>query len=181
MGSYKLGDNIVYNLGILNELYRISSEDRRLLPLFRKLKLVLIVSIIEAILYDLHFRAKHYTREGVQNIPPSVLKYIRSKSVDKFEQLIVSSRKHKIFDALGEEFYGDLDMLRKLRNRVHIQNEKNDFESDDFRAFSSERLIVSEKALERVCRFMLLRHPRSERHRGVKEFKFPWPPHFPEN
>jgi hypothetical protein len=177
MGSFKLGDNIVYNLAILNKLYQLGVTDLIAKNLFRKLQIITIVSIIEAILHDFHFRAKFYTFEGVKNLHYTVIEYMRSRSIDKFESLIASAQKHKIFDDFGEQFYLDLHELRKLRNRVHIQNEKNDFDPDERHAFSNLRLIKAEKSLERICRLMLLKYDRHIE--GVAEFEFPWEPHFP--
>lgn len=49
--------------------------------------------------------------------------------------------------------YDALDELRRLRNRVHIQNEQNDFERDDSAAFfTSERKLRAEKALEKTIK-----------------------------
>lgn len=179
MGSFKLGDNIVFNLAILKKLYAISEIDTQAKFYFRKLQIITIVSIIEAVLYDFHLRARTYTFEGVQNLTQGVLDTIRSKQIDKFEKLIASCKKHKIFDSYGEQFYSDLDNLRKLRNRVHIQNEKNDFEPDDSSAFLQSRLLNAEECLEKVCRLMLLNHPRSTNYEAVNEFEFPWNAHYP--
>jgi hypothetical protein len=65
IGSYKLGDNINYNLKLLALLYRYfanSSEDDR--KLLRKPIIVILVSITEAVLYDLHMRIKILLTRG---------------------------------------------------------------------------------------------------------------------
>ena len=58
------------------------------------------------------------------------INYIRGKHIDELDKYISSAKKHDLFDEPDSDFYEALDQLRKLRNRVHIQNKKNHFESD---------------------------------------------------
>ncbi|TJV38709.1 MAG: hypothetical protein E5Y02_28585, partial [Mesorhizobium sp.] len=122
--------------------------------------IILNVAIIEALLYDLHKRVKWFTHEGVMGMPANIITYIRGQQIDKLETLIASCRKHDLFDEPGSTFYDDLDLLRRIRNRVHLQNEKNDLEPDDSNAFSAERLALSERAVEFVMMTLEAKHPR---------------------
>lgn len=179
VGDFKLGDNVVFNLSIMKTLraYREAANGapRRYL---QKPLIVLNVSIIEALLYDFHVRAKWFTSEGVAGLPDKVLNYIRNKQIDKLESLIASSRKHDLFDQAGSSFYDDLDELRRIRNRVHLQNEKRDLEDDDLHAFSEARLTLSERALEYVMKTLQDKHPRAT-NKFTKKFELPWDPYFP--
>jgi hypothetical protein len=77
IGNFKLGDNIVHNLNVLDLLYRVyAAEDNGGKRLLCKPIILLLVSIIEAVLYDLHDRIRFFTIEGVKNIPVSVTQYI---------------------------------------------------------------------------------------------------------
>lgn len=179
IGLFKVGDNINHNLQILSLLYKYYAEaagaDQKLLL---KPITITIVSIIEALLYDLHYRIKSFTTEGVQNISIDVLNYIRGKHLDELEKYIASAKKHNLFQRRNEKFYDYLDELRKLRNRVHIQNRNNYFESDESNAFNDERRILAEKALEKVMRIMLEKYHRNDHHHHVADFTLPWNPHF---
>ena len=53
-----------------------------------------------------------------------------------------AQRKHDFFELADTAFYDDLDQLRRLRNRIHIQNVKNDFEPDDANAFTEGRKVA---------------------------------------
>jgi hypothetical protein len=132
--------------------------------------------VAEAILHDFHGRIKYYTREGVQNLAESVIAYVRSKQIDRLERYIASAKKHNLFDMADNRFYDLLEELRKLRNRVHIQNEKNDFEPDERLAFSEARMRLAERVLEKLIRTMAQKYPRQHNH--VRDFKLPWDPHF---
>lgn len=167
IGSFKLGDNINHNLEILKKLYSIQDS-----MIFNKIKTVLITSIIEAILHDLFFRAKFYTREGVKNISIRILQYIKNKKLDKFDHYIKCAKKHELFGPSDNKIYTNLDKLRKLRNRIHIQNESNDFESDEKVAFSTERRILAEKTLEKILHIMSTNYDRG--HNYVNDFYLPW-------
>ena len=52
--------------------------DRRLLC---KPITILLVSIVEALLYDFHFRIQRHTFEGVANLADSVISYVRGKKI----------------------------------------------------------------------------------------------------
>ena len=178
MGNFKLGDNICFNLSVLKTLYdyRATGTAQQKLHLQKPI-ILLNVSIIEAVLYDLHDRVKTFTREGVANLAESVISYIQGKQLDELEKYIVSAKKHDFFDQRDTGFYETLDELRKIRNRVHIQNTKRYFELDDEVAFSSERLKRSERALEIVMRTMARKYPRPQ-HNFVQDFELPWNAYF---
>lgn len=180
MGDFKLGDNINHNLEILALLYRQQASsgyhDSRLLC---KPITLTIASICEAILSDFHMRMGTYTNEGVKNVAESVLSYVRGKKIDEFEKYIASARKHDLLDSKDKSFYDSLDTLRKLRNRIHIQNSKKHFEADEFQAFSPARQTNAEKALEKVAKTMADRYVRDKTKTGfVADFQFPWTEHF---
>ncbi len=147
IGIYKIGDNINTNLSMLRELYKLDTVHN---PIFNKVKIVTIASIIEAILFDFFFRAKNFTIEGIKNIPTEILNYFKLKKISKFESYIRSAEKHGLFDPCGIETYENLHDLRKLRNRVHIQNEKKHFEHNELAAFSHRRKSLAENTLKKI-------------------------------
>ena len=148
--------------------------------LVRKPLIILLASISEAILHDLHMRMKTYTTEGVSGIAVTVLSYVRSKKISMFEKYISSARKHTLLGAASDPIYNDLDDLRKLRNRIHLQNDKNHFEANDSDAFSLRRLVQAERALETLVKTVSNNHPRSAPATGhVDDFHFPWNEHYP--
>ncbi|MGC2780595.1 MAG: hypothetical protein WA418_33660, partial [Bradyrhizobium sp.] len=138
---------------------------------------VFLVSIIDAVLFDLHWKIKTFTKEGVKNILKSSIEYVRTlKNMDTFEKHIVSARKHSLLGA-DAPLYADLDTLRRLRNRIHIQNAKKDFERNEADAFNAARKLLAEKALEKTLRFMSANYARDLN--MVNDFTLPWEPHFP--
>jgi hypothetical protein len=181
IGDFKLGDNINHNLKVLAYLYQRQGDPADADAwLLRKPAIILIGSICEAILHDLHMRMNLYTVEGVKGIAATVLSYVRGKKIDKFETYIASAKKHSLLGAPSESIYGELERLRKLRNRVHIQNEKNHFEANDSQAFSAARQISAEKALETLIKTVSLNHPRPAHAAGhVDDFNLPWDEHYP--
>ena len=178
IGDFKLGDNIAHNLEILDLLYFGYNEaDAHQKRLLCKPIIILLISIIEAILHDLHMRINLFTLEGVQNISASVAQAVRLKKIDDFEKYIASAKKRDFFDEADKGFYGELDELRRLRNRIHIQNEKNDFEPNEYTAFREARKLQAERALEKVMRTMARKYARE--HDYVKAFELPWNAHYP--
>jgi hypothetical protein len=181
IGDFKLGDNINHNLSILKYIYARQADPRDSESwLLRKPAIVTIGSICEAILHDLHMRMNVFTREGVAGIASSVLSHVRGKKIDKFEKYIASARKHSLLGHSSDSIYDDLEELRKLRNRVHIQNEKGHFEPNEGQAFSSSRQASAEMALERLMKVVAKNHPRPTHASGhVQNFMLPWSERFP--
>lgn len=175
IGDFKLGDNVVFNLSILKSLYKYRVEGNPAQKRYLQKPITLLnISIIEALLYDFHFRIKSFTREGV-GLPQKMIDAIRGKQIVEFEKYIASARKNDFFDLKDTVFYDKLDELRKLRNRVHIQNTKNHFEKDDSQAFSEARMLLSEQALEQVIKTLAEKHPRNSEY--VQKFDLPWDSH----
>ena len=112
IGSFTLGDNIGYNCDILNHLYKqLDNCDAGEKKYLYKPIIIIIVSIIEALLYDfIEIRITTYTREGVKNIPDNISKSIRDKKIDNLTKYICCIEKHKLF---GKKEYGTLHELRK--------------------------------------------------------------------
>ncbi|MBM7048373.1 hypothetical protein [Rhizobium lusitanum] len=175
IGDFKLGDNIVFNLRVLKTLYAFRAQGNPAQKRYLQKPITLLnISIIEATLYDFHLRIKSFTREGV-GLPQKMLDAIRGKQIDEFEKYIASAKKNDFFELKDTDFYDKLDELRKLRNRVHIQNTKNHFERDDSQAFSEARMVLSEQALEQVIKTLAEKHPRD--HKYVQKFELPWDSH----
>lgn len=175
VGSFKLGDNIIHNLAILRELFAVqNSGTPEQAALLRKPIVVLIGAIAEAILYDLYVvKISTFTREGVPTIPQDLLDEIRTKTIDEFAKYIANAQSNSLLGATSD-LYDSLDELRKLRNRVHIQNTKCHFEPDELDAFNEERQIEAEKTLERLIAYMSTNHLRSASKKYVADFVLPW-------
>lgn len=178
IGDFKTGDNINYNLGILRVLYRHYGEafpDEQ--NYLRKPITVLLVSIIEAMLADFYARVKSFTLEGVAGVEGAVIEDIRGKKLDTFGHFSANARKHKIF---GDDVsvYEKLEALRKLRNRIHVQEHGGLFERDEAKAFSPSRMRHAESMLEYIGKHLSEKHARSKaKHDWVKDFECPWAEH----
>jgi hypothetical protein len=178
IGNFKIGDNINSNLDTLNFLYEIYSQsDQNKKGLLRKPIILILTGITEAILYDFYHRIKLFTLEGVKNLTTQAIAAARDGRYDDFGKCIALARANNLFKLKSNDFYNELDELRKLRNRVHIQNKHGELEGDEFNAFTEARKIKAEKALERLAKIMASKHPR-ENMDFVRHFEFPWNTHF---
>ena len=174
-GSFKVSDNIEYNCKILNQLYEYfkSGTEEQKKHLCKPIT-VIIVSIIEAMLSDfIEIRVKYHTKEGIKGISDEVLEEIRKKRISKMSQYIDCIEKYKLF---GKTDYESLHSLRKLRNRIHIQNIK-DFESNESEAFTENRKEMAEKILEKIAKILSTKYPRPDRLHYCADFEFPWQEH----
>lgn len=176
ISSFKTGDNIRYNLSVLNTLY--SQYNQTQSEFLLKPIILINASIIEAVLHDFYIRIRHNTREGVHSLAQDTIDYIRGKQIDEFEKYIAQAEKHDFFNMAQTQFYKKLDTLRKIRNRIHIQNNKGYTPKDENQVFTDTVKTLSEKLLEKTMKTMSERHYRSGVGNYVGEFVLPWNAHF---
>ncbi|HWV51725.1 hypothetical protein [Pseudorhodoplanes sp.] len=179
IGIFKTGDNIVHNLEVLALLYgyynAAQPEQRRLLC---KPIIILLVAIIDAVLHDLHQRIREFRTEGVRNVLEESRNYIRSrKKMEKLEATIESAKKQGLIEPANDAFYTRLDELRKLRNRVHIQNIKKYSPPNESEAFSEAMKTQAEQCVEKTLKVMARKYSRD--HDYVAAFNLPWNAHYP--
>jgi hypothetical protein len=183
IGFFKDGDNIVYNLGVLQVLYdalESTSPDRRVL--LTKPIVVQIACVAEAVLVDLALRILQHTREGVPSLPSSTLAKVRKK-VEKSQEHLGFRRVISIFaesDVFDEDpdFYSRLVELSTLRNRAHISNRKHIEPLDEGDLFLEGAKIESEKLCEELARKCASTFARGPHITYVKPFRFPWVAHW---
>jgi hypothetical protein len=179
VGNFKTGDNINHNLQVLALLYQhFEQETPQNKRLLCKPIVISLVSIIDAVLYDLHYRIREFKNEGVRNILNRSRDDIRNvKKMERLEATIVSARKHGLIEPAGDAFYDTLQALRELRNRVHIQNIKRHFPPNEGDAFTEARKLDAEKSVEKTLKIMARKYARD--HDFVAAFQLPWNAHYP--
>lgn len=176
IGSFNLGDNIVYNLKILSDLYCLQAGATEPQKMYlRKPIILLIGSVAEALLHDLFFRINRHTNEGVANIPEQVSKEIQGKNADRFATYIDVARSKSLLGQ-GQNIYEALHELRRLRNRVHIQDVCKHLERKEFDIFTDERQTKAQATLEYVMLFMEKNYVRKGKD-FVESFTLPWERH----
>ncbi len=158
MWSFKKGDNIVYNLEIVWELYegRVRSTDKRK---YNKPIIITLVSVIECMLDDFAYRIRGHAHDTVPNISQADIATFRTKRYDKLEHYIAASKRFNLFSRTND-FYDLMDELRKARNRVHIQNSTNQLAADEYNVFTNALLVKTQKVFEIVLGTMIVKFPR---------------------
>jgi hypothetical protein len=57
----------------------------------------------------------------------------------------------------------------------------NELEADEWNAFTPQRKVLAEKAVEKVMKTLSSKHPRPQHiHGHVMDFHCPWTEHFPQ-
>jgi hypothetical protein len=133
IGNFKVGDNLVYNAGILCSLCDANTDGE-----FNKMIVLQVGSIIESALGEIIYRAQHFSREGVPNIVEADRKEIEGKKIDKLNNTIDVMKKYMMMNDLGEGIYDELHKLRKYRNKVHIRDDDEDLPPDEQDVFADE-------------------------------------------
>lgn len=176
--DFKKGDNIIYNFEILKALYEAKKHYKGNKILYNKPITIIIISIIECILDDFVNRIKRRWQDSLPNITPDVIddfKYIKKglsleiKKLEKFTHYIDIVKKHNIFGE-NENFYEALSLLRDVRNKVHIQDSKE----NESKFFTERNLKLSEKVLERMIKYMIEIYPRWGKKEDASDIPYPW-------
>jgi hypothetical protein len=181
IANFKLADNIRYNFSILRVLYLNQSKAN--IPdkaYFEKPITVILVSICEALVCDFIFRSQKLTREGVFGLSNLNLAELRKSKAWDLEKKVKLVKRLDLLQTKNKEVYEVFSKLAKLRNRLHIQNEKANFEADEIKAYTNQRRVIAEKLLEyMICRFGEL-YPRPAHihlSKYVDDFEMPWDSH----
>lgn len=163
--DFKVGDNVAHNFKTLYFLYKKkdeSSDNQKYL--LNKPIIIIIVSIIEGIFYDLVCRldvaTNHFPeiinqekREKIKNkierekewflrkdfLTGKDEKYKRIKNY-KISELIRIFYEYEILGEKTGNIYKHLEDASYLRNRIHIFNWFGNFEIDEDKVFSESRL-----------------------------------------
>lgn len=174
--DFKRMDNANYNFEIIALLYEAkkrSNGDTR----FNKPIITLIMAIIECILYDFLIRIKTYHWDSFPNIKDDEVSYFRgTKETDELRALIPQIEEMNLLRAIpGENIYADLEQLRIIRNRIHIQNRHNTLNADEYKVFTDSALRKAERCLEKVCEVLCNVYPRWKKQPlPMSEFPRPW-------
>lgn len=161
--DFKRMDNVNYNFGIAEILYKARKQNGNDCRLNKPIILT-IVSTIECILYDFVRRVNEHRNEIIPNLDDAIVLDTRAKTLDQLEPLVVHIKKSNLLRASGNDsIYDDLEHLRKVRNRIHIQNTQQQLDRDEYNVFTNDNLKLSEKCLERICEVLCHVYPRPNR------------------
>jgi len=172
--DFKKMDNVNYNFRIVELLYTEKKKSNN--PLFIKPIIIILISIIECMLYDFIIRVQTHNTDEIPNLEQDIIDYIKTKEIDQFEVIVAQVKKQNLLRASPTSYvYSDLDLLRKVRNRIHIQNTQQELKRDDYNVFTEENLQLAEKIFERVCEVLCNVYPRWEKQPLLMaDFPRPW-------
>ena len=174
--DFKRMDNVNYNFEIIELLYQTKKQNGNNTK-FNKPLIILIMAIIECMLYDLIIRIHSYRSDPFPNISQGIVSYFRNfRETDELRVLIPRIISQNLLRAgVGDSIYDDLDELRKIRNRVHIQNKYFQPPADEYNTFTDRDLQKAEKTLERVCEVLCNVYPRwNKQPLSMSDFPRPW-------
>lgn len=158
-GDFKIGDNAGYNSDLMCDLVEANEDGK-----FNKPIALQAAALIEVAAIQIFYRAQHYNREGVPNISEDDRQEIAAKQIDKFAVVIDNLRKYGILDGMGGGIYDDLHILRKYRNKVHIQGSVNikGASRDEVELFTDALVEWAIDLNWRVLNYLQEHYPRPE-------------------
>ncbi len=169
--DYKRCDNTEYNFNILQkQISFISDQDKLLI----KPSLITISSIIECALYDFLCRIKQHTIETIPNFDKHHAKQ-KIKEIENLPDMLNNLndifRKHHLLGK-NASIYQNINQIRELRNRAHIQNTKysKPLREDNDKLWTIDNLKLCYDAMKQVYSYLAKNHPR-----GVNDISEPFP------
>lgn len=171
MCDFPTSDNVHYNLIDLAELYRIKrtrvhmSHSGSII----KPKIMIISSCIEAILYDFFQKASRDKRSIARASTVDLKKFVKAKT---FYSLIESLK--DLDSIFTESLIEDLDEVRLIRNRIHLQRRPNMPYVKDRRVFTEQQLSLSERSLESLLITVTENFSRNLKKSYTKSYQLPW-------
>lgn len=174
--DFKKMDNVNYNFDVLEVLYsakKANNNDQR----FNKPIILLIMGIIECTLYDFIERIHQYSNDSFPNITQTLVSYFRNKSeTDELRVLIPRIRSQNLLRvSQTDTLYSDLEHLRKVRNRVHVQNKYVMKPLDEIDVFTDAEVTRAQQCLEKVYDTLCNVYPRWKNQPiPMTDFPRPW-------
>jgi hypothetical protein len=164
------------NINIVERLCEIKLEKGSAGSILNKPIIIIIVAIIECILYDFVRKVSEHSQEVIPGIDNIIINQTKNKTLDKLDHLITYVKKHKLMgDIKNNTIYQDLDNLRKLRNRLHIQNQHQELDRNEYKIWNQKNFQMATNTLERVISKLCNVHPRPNRALlSMDDFPRPW-------
>lgn len=174
--NFKRMDNANYNFKIIEVLYNAKKQSGGE-KYFNKPIILHLMAIVECMLYDFFDRVRLFTNDPFPNIDAQVIADLRAmRETDELKRLLPPLENRNVLQApTGDSIYTDLEHLRKVRNRIHIQNRYNLTPNDEINVFTDTELALTEKCFEKVCEALCNVYPRWNKNPlPMADFPRPW-------
>ncbi len=174
--SFKRMDNVNYNFEIIELLYaakKVNGND----PRFNKPIIILMMAIIECTLYDFIARINQHRSDSFPNMTQVVISFFRNtKETDELKVLIPQIKSHNLLRVPTlDSLYSDLEHLRKVRNRVHVQNKYGTLHNDESAVFTDAEIIKVQECFVKVYDALCNVYPRwGKQPILMTDFPRPW-------
>lgn len=170
--NYKRMDNSNYNFRIVEALCYAKNNCNNN-ELFNKPITIIIMAIVECILFDFIKRVNEHNIERIPNLDQSVINKTRSKTLKMFKHIITHAKKYNLM--LLENKYDEIDELRELRNRVHIQNDTCSFDKNEYKLWNDKNAQRAGRILKEICEILCNYYPRPGKEiPNIEHFPQPW-------
>ena len=174
--DFKRMDNVNYNFEIIELLYKAKKENNNSTH-FNKPIIIHLMAIIECILYDFENRVRGFSTDSFPSITTEEVAHLKAKKeTDELRKLIPRFQSLNLLRVPeSSSLYSDLEQLRKVRNRIHIQNNYKTLPRTEVYAFKDEILKKTEICFEEVCKVFCNVYPRwGKTPMPMEEFPRPW-------
>ncbi len=182
--DFKRMDNVNYNFRLIETQYRAKkhfNDDED----FNKPIIILLVAIIECCLFDFLARVTQHRHDPLPNMSQDTILFLReSKEPDIFKTVLDRIKSQNLLRVKkGEALYDDLDFLRKVRNRIHIQNKHHELDVDktnskyknEYFVYIDDILLIAQNCFEKVINVLCNVYPRGNKSPlPMSDFPRPW-------
>lgn len=175
--NFKRMDNVNYNFEIINSLINSAckcthNKSHHYKPIF-----ILMMSIIECVLYDFLCRVQEHRYEGVNLGEKEILKIQDIELPKKLKNYTDICHSHNLLSSDdNKKIYQDIFKFIEIRNRMHIQNQKNHAPADEYQIWTINLIKSCGDLIKQLFLHLCANLPRPEQfHNSPDLAKFPEP------
>jgi hypothetical protein len=173
--NFKRMDNTNYNFEIICCLIE-GSLNSKTKHLYYKPIFISMMSIVECVLYDFLCRIQGQVHEGINLNRIEIEKIKNIDLPTKLKNYTDICRKHNLLGK-GDDIYDEIIRFSEMRNRVHIQNQKQTKPFDESKLWSADEVKSCGHLIKNIFELLCMNQPRPEGFHSYPDlnlFPTPW-------
>ena len=175
--SFERKNNVVYNFGIISTLINSVQSSQNKAHFYKPI-FIIMMGIIECVLYDFLCRVQEHRYEEV-NL--SSVEISNIQDIDLPKKLKNYTDICNSYDLLSrdgsKDIYKKIEELIEIRNRVHIQNQKQYVPPKEWELWSKDIVIKCGRLIQEILVYLCQNIPRPDSFHSnpdIHNFPTPW-------
>jgi len=163
--------NVNFNFLIVDSLCRIPQKAN-----LNKPAILIIAAIVECLFYEFIRYVNEHEGKKMPGLDEEAVTVIRDINTDKFRDLVRHMKTINFYkEVVGSQLYDELELLRNMRNRIHIQNDYEVLDDEEELIWTETNLCLAGNVLKKTCKILCQVYlVKGGKMLSFKEFPEPW-------